>query len=256
MTTIEKPNEGSGQFAIEARGVSRTYGDYEALHTVDLAVRQGEQVAIMGQSGCGKTTLLNILGGIDRPDAGNVLIGGEQIVYHDRYLTALHRTAIGFVFQGYGLIPSLTAAENVEFTMLANGTEAEERQARTLSLLGAVGLEAYIDRYPEELSGGQRQRVAVARSLAHSPAVVLADEPTGNLDRETGMQVIGLLSRACRDRGAALIIVTHDVEVAAQMQRAVHMKDGRVMVSNDVQMASRVIRSGSVDLAVNLGETQ
>ena len=240
MTTTETLNEGRERFAIEARGVSRAFGGYEALHTADLAVLRGEHVAIMGPSGCGKTTLLNILGGIDRPDAGSVAVGGEQIRYGDRELTHLHRTAIGFVFQGYGLIPSLTAMENVEFTMLANGVGAEQRRARSLALLGAVGLEGYVDRYPEELSGGQRQRVAVARSLAHSPAVVLADEPTGNLDGETGTQVMAVLIRACRERGAALVVVTHDVEVAAQMQRVVHMKYGRVVVANDLQLPHRL----------------
>ena len=200
MTTTMTQRVGT-QFAIEAKDVSRSFGGYQALHSVDLSARRGEQVAIMGPRGCGKTTLLNILGGIDRPDSGVVFVGGEQIHYRDRDLTQLHRTAIGFVFQGYGLIPSLTASENVEFTMLANGIEAAARAQRSLLLLGAVGLGEYANRYPEELSGGQRQRVAVARSLAHAPAVVLADEPTGNLDRETGIQIVALLSSVCRSGG-------------------------------------------------------
>jgi putative ABC transport system ATP-binding protein len=196
-------------------------------------------VAIVGPSGCGKTTLLSILGGIDRPDQGTVSVGGEPISYRDRDLTRLRRTQIGFVFQGYGLIPSLTAAENVEFTLLAGGVDPGPRRARARSLLAEVGLEAYMDRYPEELSGGQRQRVAVARSVAHSPAVVLADEPTGNLDRATGLQVIDVIVRACQEGDAALIVVTHDPEIAAAMQRVVHMKDGRVLVATDTEFAAR-----------------
>ena len=239
----ENPGESGNSFAIDAQAVSRAYGGYEALHSTDLAIREAEQVAIMGPSGCGKTTLLHILGGLDRPGTGRVLVGDDEISYRDGDLTRLHRTAVGFVFQGYGLIPSLTAAENVEFTMLAAGVEAEERRKRALALLSAVELGDYSDRYPEELSGGQRQRVAVARSLAHAPSVVLADEPTGNLDRETGMLVIGLLSRVCRERGAALVVVTHDAEVAAQMERVVHMKDGNILVLNDVQFAERLQRA-------------
>ena len=254
MTTTMTQRVGT-QFAIEAKDVSRSFGGYQALHSVDLSARRGEQVAIMGPSGCGKTTLLNILGGIDRPDSGVVFVGGEQIAYRDRDLTQLHRTAIGFVFQGYGLIPSLTASENVEFTMLANGIEAAARAQRSLLLLGAVGLGEYANRYPEELSGGQRQRVAVARSLAHAPAVVLADEPTGNLDRETGIQIIALLSSVCQERGAALIVVTHDAEVAARMQRVVHMKDGKVLVSNDAQLAARGRRPEDAGLASQRGNS-
>ncbi len=253
MTTTQELNQGGEQFAIEATEVSRNFGRFQALQNIDLAVRKGEQVAIMGPSGCGKTTLLNILGGIDRPDSGQVRVAGEKIVYRDKDLTRLHRTAVGFVFQGYGLIPSLTAAENVQFTLLAGGVDVETRQVRALNLLGAVGLEDCAARYPEELSGGQRQRVAVARSLAHSPAVVLADEPTGNLDRDTGMQVMGVLSRACGDRGASLVVVTHDDEVAALMQRIVHMKDGRVVVGNDLQLAERLRPAGRVSPTPNRG---
>lgn len=220
---------------IYAEGVSKRYGSYEALHPTGLTIARGEQVAIMGPSGCGKTTLLNILGGIDRPSSGHVVLCGRELSYGDRDLTRLHRTTVGFVFQGYGLIPSLTAAENVEFTTLAAGVDPGTRRSRALSLLGEVGLGEYADRYPEELSGGQRQRVAVARSLAHAPAVVLADEPTGNLDRETGMQVIGLLGRACRESGAALVVVTHDAEVALRLGRVVQMKDGRIISAGDSQ---------------------
>jgi len=230
--------------ALEAVGVSRSFNGHQALRPSDLSLHAAEQLAIMGPSGCGKTTLLNILGGLDRPDSGYVEFGGKRLSYDDRALTRVHRDVVGFVFQGYGLIPSLTAQENVEFTLLARGAPFESRTRRALHLLKAVGLAHLTDRYPEELSGGQRQRVAVARSLAHAPSVVLADEPTGNLDRETGLAVIDLMRGVCAEHGASLIVVTHDVEIAARMARVVHMKDGKVLIQNDTTLAERTAGVG------------
>lgn len=233
------------RLALEAKGVSRRYRRQAALDGVNVTIERGELVAVMGPSGCGKTTLLNILGGLDRPDTGTVTVEGEPISYRDRDLTRLHRAQVGFVFQGHGLIPFLTVAENVEFTMLVNGVSVGTRRARSRALLEAVGLEDRADRFPEELSGGQRQRVAVARSLAHRPAVVLADEPTGNLDHQTSVRVIGVLVRACRESEAALVVVTHDPEIAAHMERVIHMKDGRILVANDTGLASRLRHSAA-----------
>lgn len=214
---------------VRATAVWRRFGAAQALQAVDFTVNVGEQLAIMGPSGCGKTTLLNILGGLDRPDAGEVRVNGLPLSYQDRELTRLHRSTVGFVFQGSGLIPSLTALENVEFTLLLQGVSAEARRRAALELLDAVGLGELADRYPEELSGGQRQRVAVARSVVHVPSLVLADEPTGNLDRENGLGVMAVLTAACRSGDAALVVVTHDAEIAALMDRTVQMKDGRIV---------------------------
>ena len=224
---------------VRATAISRRFGAAQALHPTDFSVDAGQQLAIMGPSGCGKTTLLNILGGLDRPDTGEVRINGQPIAYADGELTRLHRSTVGFVFQGYGLIPSLTALENVEFTLLVQGVAAATRWQKALALLDAVGLAGLADRYPEELSGGQRQRVAVARSVVHAPTLVLADEPTGNLDRENGMSVMAVLIEACRAGNAALIVVTHDPEMAALLGTTVQMMDGRIVASAEAQRAAQ-----------------
>ncbi|TAJ16546.1 MAG: ABC transporter ATP-binding protein [Dehalococcoidia bacterium] len=216
---------------VQAIAVSRRFGAAQALYPTDFSLGAGQQLAIMGPSGCGKSTLLNILGGLDRPDEGEVWVNGRPLSYTDRDLTRLHRSVVGFVFQGYGLIPSLTAIENVEFTLLVQGVDAATRQRKSLALLDAVGLGDLAGRYPEELSGGQRQRVAVARSVVHTPALVLADEPTGNLDRENGLGVMAVLIAACHAANAALVLVTHDVEIAAMMEGTVQMADGRIVPS-------------------------
>ncbi|MCA9823670.1 MAG: ATP-binding cassette domain-containing protein, partial [Dehalococcoidia bacterium] len=169
------------QYIVVADAVSRRFGNVQALLPTTLRIERGETLAVMGPSGCGKTTLINLLGALDRPTAGRVLFRGIPLSYSDRDVTDLHRRDVGFVFQGFALIPSLTAVENVELTLVARGDNPATRRRTAERLMDEVGLGQYHHRFPEEMSGGQRQRVAIARALAHQPALILADEPTGNL---------------------------------------------------------------------------
>jgi putative ABC transport system ATP-binding protein len=200
------------------------------LSGIDLEIIQGEILAIMGPSGCGKTTLLNLLGGLDRPTSGDVIIGGKTLSsMTDRELTSLRLTEIGFVFQAYNLIPTLTAIENVELPLSLLRMSKRERFARASWLLGLVGLAGKEDRLPSELSGGEQQRVAVARAVANNPRVILADEPTGNLDSSNSAQIMKTLSSLNRELGQTLVVVTHDSKVAASATRIVQMVDGRIV---------------------------
>lgn len=225
MTTTDVAQES----VVETAGISRRFGTIEALRAVDLRIRAGERVAIMGPSGCGKSTLLNILGALDRPTAGTVYFQGKALSYEDRGVTALHRTGVGFVFQGFALIASLTALENVELTLLARGETKRARRETAEKLLQDVDMEAYRDRYPEELSGGQRQRLAIARALVHQPRLLLADEPTGNLDQANSDAITELLMTRTREAGSALVVVTHDQRVAGRMDRLLRMRDGSLL---------------------------
>jgi putative ABC transport system ATP-binding protein len=196
---------------------------------VSLDVAQGEYVAIVGPSGCGKSTLLNLLGAIDRPTSGSVSIGGSAVsTLPDKAATRFRLTHIGFVFQRFYLLPVLTAQENVELPMAEAKVPLAERRDRARELLGYVGLEARADHRPAELSGGEQQRVAIARALANRPIVLLADEPTGELDARTGSDVIALFDRLNRD-GMTIIVVTHDEKLAGAARRVIHMLDGRVI---------------------------
>jgi putative ABC transport system ATP-binding protein len=196
---------------------------------VSLDVAQGEYVAIVGPSGCGKSTLLNLLGAIDRPTSGSVSIGGSSVsTLPDKAATRFRLTHIGFVFQRFYLLPVLTAQENVELPMAEAKVPLAERRDRARELLGYVGLEARADHRPAELSGGEQQRVAIARALANRPIVLLADEPTGELDARTGSDVIALFDRLNRD-GMTIIVVTHDEKLAGAARRVIHMLDGRVI---------------------------
>jgi putative ABC transport system ATP-binding protein len=189
----------------------------------------GEYVAIVGPSGCGKSTLLNLLGAIDRPTSGRVAIGGTAISsLPDREATRFRLTHIGFVFQRFYLLPVLSARENIELPMAEAGVPASERQERAKELLGYVGLAERAKHRPAELSGGEQQRVAIARALANKPTVLLADEPTGELDARTGEDVIALFDRLNRD-GMTIVVVTHDEKLAGAARRVVHMLDGRVV---------------------------
>jgi predicted ABC-type transport system involved in lysophospholipase L1 biosynthesis ATPase subunit len=223
----------SGERVIEARELVRRYpyGDrvVEALAGVDLDVDAGEFVAVVGPSGCGKSTLLNLLAGVDAPDAGSVrLLGHELAGLSERERSRLRLTRVGFVFQRFHLLAVLTAAENVELPMAEAGVSGRERRARARELLEYVGLGHRTGHRPPHLSGGEQQRVAVARALANRPEVVFADEPTGELDRRTGAEIIALFDRLNAD-GTTLVVVTHDAAVAERAGRVVEMADGRIV---------------------------
>jgi putative ABC transport system ATP-binding protein len=195
---------------------------------VSLMVDSGEYVAIAGPSGSGKSTLLHLLGGIDTPSAGSVSIEGKRLdLLPDRELTRLRLTRLGFVFQRFHLLPVLTALENVELPMAEAGLRTGERRARARELLDYVGLGDRAEHRATQLSGGEMQRVAIARALANRPALVLADEPTGELDNDTGREILELFRRINRD-GATLVVVTHDERLAAAAGRVIHMQDGRI----------------------------
>ena len=217
--------------AIEAADVTKVYrmgeASVHALRGVDLTVDDGEILAIMGPSGSGKSTLMAILGCLDTPTDGRYLLAGRDVSrLSDRELAAVRRLQIGFVFQTFNLLPRATALENVELPLLYAG--APGRRKRAQAALEAVGLADRVKHRPAELSGGERQRVAIARALVNEPAIVLADEPTGNLDSKTGEEVLQILAELHAERGLTLIIVTHDAQVAARTERIVHLRDGRV----------------------------
>jgi len=218
---------------VAARGVSRTFempaGPVHALRNVSLSVDPGEYVSVVGPSGCGKSTLLHLLGCIDVPSAGSVLIDEIDVsTLADAARSALRLRRIGFVFQRFFLLPMLTASENVELPQAEAGVSRPERRQRTHELLDYVGLAARASHRPAELSGGEMQRVAIARALANRPRLLLADEPTGELDQTTGAQIVSLFDRLNAD-GTALVIVTHDPEVAARAARTVRMRDGEIV---------------------------
>ena len=203
--------------------------EVRAVRGVSLSIDAGEYVAIVGPSGCGKSTLLNLLGAIDRPDAGRVLLDGRDVgALDDREATTLRLRRIGFVFQRFHLLAALSALENVELPMAEAKVPAVERRERARELLAYVGLAGRERHRPPQLSGGEQQRVAIARALANRPALVLADEPTGELDARTGAEVAALFQRLNGD-GTTLVVVTHDEELAAAAKRVVHMRDGLVV---------------------------
>jgi macrolide transport system ATP-binding/permease protein len=199
----------------------------EVLRGIDLTVSRGEFVAVMGPSGSGKSTLLNVLGGLDRPTSGVIRVGEREITSLDQdALCVYRRRCVGFIFQSFHLLATMTAQENVEFPMVFAGVAPPERKARAESLLAEVGLADRRHHKPGELSGGEQQRVAIARALSNSPELLLADEPTGNLDSATGMEVMGLLTRLHRE-GRTMMVVTHDERIAKYAQRVLRMLDGQ-----------------------------
>ena len=217
---------------VQATGVSRVFpmpaGPIVAVRDVTLSIAQGEHVAIRGPSGCGKSTLLHMLGCVDTPSSGTLLFAGHDVsTLKDRARSLLRLRRIGFVFQRFFLLPMLTAAENVELPQAEAGAPKGERRRRSLELLDYVGLSARADHRPSQLSGGEMQRVAIARALANQPQLLLADEPTGELDQATGEQVAALLGRVNAD-GTALVIVTHDPALADRARRVLTMTDGRI----------------------------
>ncbi|RUL87429.1 ABC transporter ATP-binding protein [Tautonia sociabilis] len=210
-------------------GLVKTYpdGDVRALRGVSIAVAPGEFMAITGPSGCGKSTLLHLLGGLDRPSAGEVVFRGRPL--SDLDLDSYRASEVGFVFQAFHLIPTLTALENVQVPMFAAGIPVGDRAGRARRLLEEVGLSHRAGHPPRRLSIGERQRVAIARALANGPSLLLADEPTGNLDSASQREILDLLSRLRADRGVTLVIVTHSAEVAAEADREIRLRDGLVV---------------------------
>jgi putative ABC transport system ATP-binding protein len=201
-------------------------GRIRALEDVSLRLEPGEFVALTGPSGSGKSTLLNLIGALDRPDSGTISVNGDRL--DGREATEYRAATVGFVFQFHNLIPVLTAAENVQVPMMGRGPRREERERRAAELLAEVGLAERADAYPPTLSGGERQRVAIARALANGPRVLLADEPTGALDSETGAQIVALLQRLRESRGMTILLVTNDRSVAEGADRLLELRDGRI----------------------------
>ena len=205
----------------------------KALDDVNIEIHQGEFVAIMGPSGSGKSTLLNLLGGLDQPTSGKVILDGHDLSeYNEEGLAKIRRQKMGFIFQRHDLFPVLTARENIEFPMLLNDTSPQERHQKSDQLLNLVQLAEKADSLPEELSGGQQQRVGIARALANAASILLADEPTGNLDSTTSEDIIDSLIALKQARNLTLIMVTHDPEVAAHADRTLQLKDGHLLVGN------------------------
>lgn len=220
-------------WVIEANNLTKVYKmgtvEVHALRGLSLNIARGEVVAIMGPSGSGKSTLMNIIGCLDRPTSGEyILDGGSVSNMKDDQLAAIRNHKVGFIFQSFNLLSRISALANVELPMRYSGTTRGRRE-RAIAALEAVGLSDRIHHRPNELSGGQQQRVAIARSLVNDPAIILADEPTGNLDTNSGEEIMRLLLSLNRERGTTLIIVTHDSEVAAHTQRAIHIRDGLVV---------------------------
>jgi putative ABC transport system ATP-binding protein len=220
--------------ALRAEGLTRSYGRgltaVRALRGVDLDVRPASLTLVRGRSGCGKTTLLNILGGLDRPDSGTVTLFGQDMArLGNRARVLLRRSDIGFVFQSFGLVPYLTAGENAGLPLRIAGSEAADREVRVRAALEAVGLTAFAEHRPAELSGGQQQRVAIARALVQRPRVLIADEPTGHLDSGTGVRILALLREVAEREGTAVVVSTHDRRMADFADRVVRLHDGRVI---------------------------
>ena len=218
---------------VQVEDVSKVYAagklEVPALRGVSLEVEEGELAALVGPSGSGKSTLMHLVGGLDQPTEGRVLVGGTDLArVPSRALADMRLRTIGFVFQAYNLVPVLSAAENVEFVLELQGVSRRERRKRALEVLAEVGLQELAGRRPAEMSGGQQQRVAVARAIVGRPALVLADEPTANLDSKTGEELLELMERLNRDRGVTFLFATHDPKVMAHARRIVTLVDGRI----------------------------
>ena len=230
------------EWAVELRDVKKTYrlGPIEvpALRGISLRVAPGEFLAIAGSSGCGKTTLLNIIGGLDRADTGEVLVEGENLqLLSASSLARLRLQRLGFVFQAFNLLPVLTALENAEFTLLLQGVPTKQRRERVEKLFSEIGLSGLESRRPGELSGGQQQRVAVARAMVTEPALILADEPTANLDSTTATALLDVMEQLNRTHGTTFVYATHDPQVMARAHRLIGLRDGQI--ATDVAHSSR-----------------
>ncbi len=218
---------------IRLQNLSKSYSEGDRLRQVllqaNVAIAPGESVALLGRSGSGKSTLLNLISGIDQPDAGRIWMLGQELTgMSERQRTLLRRRHIGFIFQFFNLIPTLTALENVSLPLELLEIDSRRARIRALAMLAEVGLDDRADTFPDRLSGGEQQRVAIARALVHEPTIVLADEPTGNLDETTGRLVMDLLERLTRARGHSLVLVTHSQEIAARADRILHLRNGQL----------------------------
>jgi putative ABC transport system ATP-binding protein len=223
----------SERYLVEARGLKKTYKmgktEVKALRGVDLAVSPGEFVAVMGVSGSGKSTLLHLLGALDRPTEGSIKIDGVDLsALKDSQLADIRSKKIGFVFQFFNLLTRLTALRNVRLAAEIAGSSAKQAEKQALDTLKLVGLAGRANHRPTELSGGEQQRVAIARALINKPKIILADEPTGNLDTKTGLEILQLLKRINKENGQALVIVSHDLRVGELADRTIHLQDGQV----------------------------
>jgi len=222
------------QNIVRLEGVQKIYqlGKVEvpALRVTDLEIRKGEILAISGPSGCGKSTLLHLMGCLDRPTKGKVFVDGKDTSkLDDNELAKIRRKEVGFVFQFFYLIPTLTALRNIMLPMIFAGTPELEQEKKSKQLLKMVGLEKRMHHRPSELSGGERQRTAIARAMANSPEIILADEPTGNLDSKSGKEIMDILLKLNKERGVTLVIVTHDPYLAKSAQRIIYLKDGKII---------------------------
>lgn len=228
-----KPNGSNGRPLVNIRGLSKTYQpdcpDCAVLHEIDLTIGEGEFVALLGVSGSGKSTLLNLISGIDQPSSGVILLDGIEVTRLDEQARTLHRRdQIGIVFQFFNLIPTLTVLENVTLPLELRGANRRQSEQRGRALLARVGLADRAADFPDRLSGGEQQRVAIARALVHEPRLVLADEPTGNLDAETGRSVLALLLELTRQAGRTLLMATHDASIIPQADRVLRIQSGRL----------------------------
>ncbi|MFJ9500250.1 ABC transporter ATP-binding protein [Brevibacillus centrosporus] len=219
---------------LTVTGVNHSYGTGKikvpVLFDINLHISKGEFVALCGSSGSGKSTLLNLLAGLTKPDEGSVMVSGEEISrYSENELCLFRRKSMGFIFQSYNLLPNLTALENVELPLIFAGESVRKRRARAKEILEHVGLTGRLDHKPNELSGGQQQRVSIARALVNQPSIILADEPTGNLDSKTEQEILTLMRQMNKENKTTFIIVTHEQEVAEQSDRVIYLQDGRVV---------------------------
>ena len=230
MAAAENGNGAAQSDLLQVEDLEFAYGaDREILTDICFSLHRGKTLALLGPSGSGKSTLLNLLSGIDVPSRGKVVFEGRDLTaLDDRERTLVRRRQMGFVYQFFNLIETLTAAENVALVLELNGVSAAESRRRAEAMLRALGLAGMADRYPDQLSGGEQQRVAMARALVHRPAMILADEPTGNLDVRTGERVMALLQEAVREHGTSLILVTHSREMADRADRILVLEDGRL----------------------------
>lgn len=215
---------------LQATDLRKDYGTLSVVKGVSLSLGSGEFVSLVGKSGSGKTTLLSLLSGLERATSGNVVLGGKDITNASEDELALFRRAnVGFIFQSFQLIPTLTAWENVALPLFPEKMPEEERRGRAMALLRQMGLEQRLKHLPGTLSGGEKQRVAIARALINRPKIIFADEPTGNLDSQTGQAIMDILKELHREKGLAILMVTHDLELAKSTDRVLHMQDGEVL---------------------------